>query len=123
VLKEIGDVIEEQLGKRGLGSAPAGDAGGGEEAGGGGGPMSRGAGISGEITSRSDVIRMLDKICDYYEQYEPTSPVPIFMKRAKKLVTMDFVALMRDLAPEAMAKIEVFTGEPAGGEQTAESSG
>ena len=58
---------------------------------------------------------MLDKICEYYEQYEPTSPVPIFMKRAKKLVTMNFVDLMKDLAPEAMAKIEVFTGEPAGG--------
>jgi type VI secretion system protein ImpA len=119
VLKEIGDVIEEQLGKRGLGSAPAGDAGGATDDG-GSGPVSRGAGISGEISSRSDVIRMLDKICDYYEQYEPTSPVPIFMKRAKKLVTMDFVALMKDLAPEAMAKIEVFTGEPAAG---AESSG
>ncbi|MGN6366905.1 MAG: type VI secretion system protein TssA [Phycisphaerae bacterium] len=114
VLKEIGEVIEEQLGKRGLGSAPAVDGGSGEEASGGGGVVSRGAGISGEITSRNDVIRMLDKICDYYEQYEPTSPVPIFMKRAKKLVTMDFVALMRDLAPEAMGKIEVFTGEPAG---------
>ena len=121
VLKEIGDVIEEQMAKRGLGSAPAGDAGGGEAESGGGGAASRGAGISGEISSRSDVIRMLDKICDYYEQYEPTSPVPIFMKRAKKLVTMDFVALMRDLAPEAMAKIEVFTGEPAGGEQAGSS--
>jgi type VI secretion system protein ImpA len=112
----MGGVIEEQLEKRGMGSAPAADeAGGGGEAGGEGGPVSRGGAISGEITSRSDVIKMLDKICDYYEQYEPTSPVPIFMKRAKKLVTMDFVALMRDLAPEAMAKIDVFTGEPSAG--------
>ena len=114
LLKEMGEVMEAQLGKRGMGSAPAAEeSGGGGEVSGEGGPVSRGGAISGEITSRSDVIRMLDKICEYYEKYEPTSPVPIFMKRGKKLVTMDFVALMRDLAPEAMAKIDVFTGEPS----------
>jgi hypothetical protein len=35
---------------------------------------------------------------------------------------MNFVDLMKDLAPEAMAKIEVFTGEPAGGGSTGESA-
>ncbi len=55
---------------------------------------------------------MLDKINDYYERYEPTSPVPVFMNRAKRLVTMSFVDLIKDLAPEAMAKIDVFTGQP-----------
>ena len=66
--------------------------------------------LSGEISSRSDVIRVLDKICEYYERFEPASPVPIFMQRAKRLVTMNFVDMIKDLAPEAMAKIEVFTG-------------
>jgi hypothetical protein len=40
------------------------------------------------------------------------------MQRAKRLVTMNFVDLIKDLAPEAMAKIEVFTGtagEPPAG--------
>jgi len=114
VLEQLKGVMQEQLAKRGIGEAPvsteAGDVGGGADA----GPISRGA-ISGEIGSRSDVVRMLDKICDYYKQYEPTSPVPIFMKRAKKLATMNFIDLMKDLAPEAMSKIEVFMGESADG--------
>jgi type VI secretion system protein ImpA len=115
VLGQIQGVMQEQLAKRGIGEAPASTDAADDGGVASGGPISRGA-ISGEISSRSDVIRMLDKICAYYDQYEPTSPVPIFMKRAKKLVTMSFVDLMKELAPEAMAKIEVFTGEPASGE-------
>jgi len=107
-------VLDTQLAKRGIGEAPAteDDSGGGATDGGDSAPRGGGA-ISGEIGSRNDVIRMLDKICDYYEKYEPTSPVPVFMKRAKRLVTMNFVDLIKDLAPEAMQKIDVFTGEPA----------
>jgi type VI secretion system protein ImpA len=117
VLTDLQNVLQEQLAKRGIGESPvteeraAGPSGGSDS-----GP--RGGAISGEISSRADVVRMLEKICDYYDRYEPTSPVPIFMNRAKRLVTMNFVDLMKDLAPEAMAKIEVFTGEPSsGGEQ------
>jgi type VI secretion system protein ImpA len=70
---------------------------------------------SGEISSREDVVRMLEKICEYYARSEPTSPVPIFMERAKRLVAMNFVDLIKDLAPEAMGKIDVFTGKPPPG--------
>lgn len=116
VLGELKDVIQGYLAKRGVGEAPSTEINSGSDDSGGGGGQPRGAGISGEIGSRSDVIRMLDKICDYYDRYEPTSPVPIFMKRAKKIATMSFVDLMRDLAPEAMSKIEVFTGESTSSE-------
>ncbi len=68
--------------------------------------------LSGEIGSRADVVRVLDKICEYYERFEPASPVPMFMKRAKRLVTMSFVDVIKDLAPDAMARIEVFAGAP-----------
>jgi type VI secretion system protein ImpA len=113
--------MDTQLDKRGIGSPGAeGEAEGGgeatEEGGGGEGATAVRRGISGEITSREDVIRMLDKINNYYEKYEPGSPVPIFMARAKRLVTMNFVDLIKDLAPDAMEKISVFTGEGGGGE-------
>jgi type VI secretion system protein ImpA len=119
-LEALKAVMDTQLDKRGIGSPDAGTEGeavaeGGEES--GGGAVRRG--ISGEITSREDVIRMLEKINNYYEKYEPGSPVPIFMARAKRLVTMNFVDLIKDLAPDAMEKISVFTGEAAdGGEAT-----
>jgi hypothetical protein len=38
------------------------------------------------------------------------------MKRAKRLVTMSFVDLIKDLAPDANDRINIFVGET--GEQT-----
>jgi len=113
ILNLVKGVLDEQLAKRGIGEAPASAAAGagGSAAGGAGAhPAGGGVALTGEISSRSDVVRVLDKICEYYERFEPTSPVPIFMQRAKRLVTMNFVDLIKDLAPEAMAKIDVFTG-------------
>jgi type VI secretion system protein ImpA len=118
--------IDGQLGKRGIGDAPAPTeaAGGGEVGGGdlgGGVAVSRGGvALNGEISSRADVLRVLDKICEYYDQFEPASPVPIFMKRAKKLVTMSFVDVIRELAPEAMSKIDLYTGSSGEGSPPAE---
>ncbi len=106
VLNQLSGTVNEQLAKRGMGEAAA--VGGTESAGTGG---VRGVAISGEIGSRTDVIRVLDKICEYYERFEPASPVPMFMKRAKRLVTMSFVDVIKDLAPEAMQKIDVYSGQ------------
>jgi type VI secretion system protein ImpA len=64
----------------------------------------------GEITSRNEVIRALDAVCGYYERYEPSSPVPILLRRAQRLVSMNFVDIMRNLAPSAMSDIEKITG-------------
>lgn len=117
LIKAAGNAVAEQLAKRGVGEAPvaegaSADAGGGGVGGGGALPRPGGVALTGEISSRTDVLRVLDKICEYYERFEPTSPVPIFMQRAKRLVTMNFVDLIKDLAPEAMSKIDVFTGAP-----------
>lgn len=57
-----------------------------------------GPAISGSIRSRDDVVRMLDKICDYYRQIEPGSPVPYILRRAQKLALMNFVDAMQELS-------------------------
>jgi type VI secretion system protein ImpA len=48
------------------------------------------------------VIRALDKICDYYKRYEPSSPVPLFLNRAKRLASKSFLEILRDLTPDAL---------------------
>lgn len=68
------------------------DGGAGDAGSGGGGAL-----ISGSIRSRDDVVRMLEKICDYYRQVEPGSPVPYLLKRAQKLAVMNFVDAMQEL--------------------------
>ena len=69
-----------------------------------------GAGMSGTIQSRADVIRALDLICDFYRQNEPSSPVPLILQRAHRLVDKDFITIMTDLTPEALAQLQVITG-------------
>jgi len=64
-----------------------------------------------EVQSRDDVLAMLDKICSYYERNEPSSPVPLLMQRARRLVTMNFVDLIRDLADKGMPQIEAIAGK------------
>ena len=58
--------------------------------------------LTGDIASRDDVIRALDKICDYYKRYEPSSPVPLFLNRAKRLASKSFLEILRDLTPDAV---------------------
>jgi len=63
-----------------------------------------------EITNRQDIINLLEKICAYYEQNEPASPVPLLLKRAMGLVEKDFLTIMGDLAPDSLAQIKLISG-------------
>ena len=67
--------------------------------GGGGGSGARRS-VSGAVNSRDDVIRVLDLIGAYYRSHEPSHPMPLMLERAKGWVTMDFMTLMKDLAPD-----------------------
>jgi type VI secretion system protein ImpA len=77
----------------------------------GGRPVARGGpSVSGTIQTRSDVIKALDLICDYYRENEPSSPVPLILERAKRLVDKDFMEIMTDLNPDALTQLQVITG-------------
>jgi len=67
--------------------------------------------ISGEISTREDVLKMIDKICAYYARHEPSSPLPLLLKRCRRLVPMSFKEIVGDLAPDALAKVELITGK------------
>jgi type VI secretion system protein ImpA len=66
---------------------------------------------TGEIRSREDVLKILFKICEYYDRCEPSSPVPLMLKRAARLAKMDFMGIMNDLSPDAISQIRTITGE------------
>jgi type VI secretion system protein ImpA len=68
------------------------------------------AGGSGDIARREDVIMMIERICAYYVRVEPSSPVPLLLQRAKRLVTMDFLDIVRDLADQGLAQVGTVAG-------------
>jgi type VI secretion system protein ImpA len=66
--------------------------------------------MNGEIKSREDVVRILDRLCDYLNRHEPSSPVPLLLKGAKRLMSKSFIEVIRDLGPEGLAQIERISG-------------
>lgn len=63
-----------------------------------------------ELNSREQVLAALDKILSYYERREPASPIPLLLRRVKRLVPMDFLDLMEDLAPSAVKQLKEIGG-------------
>ncbi len=65
---------------------------------------------SGAIRSRADVSGALDRIIGYYRQNEPSSPIPLVLERAKRLVNADFMTIMKDMAPGGVENVQKITG-------------
>jgi type VI secretion system protein ImpA len=69
----------------------------------------------GPITSRADAVKSLDLVCRYFEQHEPSSPVPLLLRRAKRLIAKDFMAILKDLAPDGLDEAEKIVGGAGSG--------
>lgn len=71
---------------------------------------SKSSGGIGAVRTRDDVVRVLDLCCAYYERNEPSSPVPILLRRAQRLVTKNFMEILRDLTPDGVSQAEMIRG-------------
>jgi type VI secretion system protein ImpA len=111
MLREMDHLFAQQIERTGGGPAGAGlaapdDSGSGAEA-----PASGATGgRPGEIRNRNDVVRTIDQILAYYRDNEPSSPIPLLLRRAQRLASMDFLALIRELAPDGLSQIQNITG-------------
>ncbi|WON77452.1 ImpA family type VI secretion system protein [Serratia sp. UGAL515B_01] len=63
------------------------------------------------IHSRQEVILMLDRILEYYQHHEPSHPAPIFIRRTKQMIGMDFISIVEDLLPDSLGALQQFTGK------------
>ncbi len=91
-------------------AAGAGDDGAAVSGGGGAvGPGPSGGGIGG-INNPNDVQNAIDRICEYYARVEPSSPVPLLLQRARRLVAADFLTIMKDIASEGVDQVNTLGG-------------
>jgi type VI secretion system protein ImpA len=93
-------VLDPDTGKRG--SAMEIDSG---EEGAGFATAAHGAAVAGPATPRRiasarDVCDALDAICAYYDECEPSSPLPVLLQRARRLVGKRFIEIIEDVAPD-----------------------
>jgi type VI secretion system protein ImpA len=62
------------------------------------------------LRSREDAITQLLAITTFIEQTEPTSPAPLLIRRAVKLMRLGFMDILRELSPDSLAQAEAITG-------------
>jgi type VI secretion system protein ImpA len=67
-------------------------------------------GATGSIRSRYDAVRALEAVAEYFRRHEPSSPVALLVERAKRVVSMDFLAVLAELAPDALEQARRATG-------------
>ena len=58
--------------------------------------------VPGEIRSKRDVQVSLEQICGYFERNEPSSPIPLLLKGAQRLLPMNFIEIMKFLDADAL---------------------
>jgi type VI secretion system protein ImpA len=64
----------------------------------------------GTLRSREDVLRMLDRVCEWLERHEPSNPAPLLIRRAQRLMTKNFMDIIRDLIPEGVDQVTRIAG-------------
>lgn len=82
----------------------------GSAGGGGGGSDGPGINTGGTLRSRQDVVVLLDKISEFLQRTEPTNPVPLILARAKRLMEMNFLELLQEIAPDGLVQAKNVTG-------------
>ena len=99
MLSRVRKLVDAQLAARGVGAATAG-----------GDAAEAAGGAVGAIKSRADAMRAMEAIATFFKQTEPSSPVPLFLERARRLVGKNFLEVLSDVAPDG-----VTTARAAGG--------
>jgi type VI secretion system protein ImpA len=66
--------------------------------------------VPGQINTRADAVAAIDRICDWYERNEPSHPAPLLLRRGQRLMQMNFLDIMRDLAPDGLQQVRGIAG-------------
>jgi len=75
-------------------------------------PAARGGGARGDIRSRDDAVRELERVCQWLERHEPSNPAPLLIRRAQRLMNMNFIDIIRDMASNGLEQVETVVGKP-----------
>ncbi len=84
---------------------------GGESGGVSGGGMVVQGGL-GALRNRQDAIQALEKVCEWIELNEPSNPAPLLIRRAQRLINMNFLDIIKDLVPDGVDQITKLAGIP-----------
>ncbi|MOA57099.1 hypothetical protein D3C78_1812120 [compost metagenome] len=56
---------------------------------------------------------MMERICLYFERYEPGHPAALLIRRAQRLMPLNFMEIIQDMAPETGQAFQNIVGSAA----------
>ncbi len=62
------------------------------------------------VNTRAEAMRLLELVSQYYQRNEPSSPLPLLLDRARRLADMNFLDIIRDIAPDGLGQAQIVTG-------------
>jgi type VI secretion system protein ImpA len=68
------------------------------------------SGAGGPLKTRDDAVRLLSQVITFLEKSEPGNPAPLLIKRAQRLIGMNFIDIINDLAPDALNTVQNIAG-------------
>lgn len=74
-------------------------------------PAAAAAQQPGAIRSREDAARELKRIADWFRDNEPSSPAPLMIEWARRMVSRSFLDIMNELGPEGLEQLRRGAGE------------
>lgn len=66
------------------------------------------------VSRREDALYLLDLAAAYFRTNEPSSPLPLLIDRARRLATMEFLDILRDIAPDGIGQAQIIAGPMPG---------
>jgi len=61
--------------------------------------------------NRGSIIIRLNSICEEIERHEPSNPAPLLIRRGIKMIELDFISILKQLAPDALSQVYNVIGQ------------
>jgi len=79
----------------------------------GSGAPSTPTGFPARLHTRADAFKMLAVVRKYFEEYEPSHPAPLLIRRIERLANLGFQEIVQELTPEGLKQLQTLAGLPA----------
>jgi type VI secretion system protein ImpA len=60
------------------------------------------------VATRAEALHLLEVAARYFEQNEPSSPLPLMLNRARGLANKTFLEILQDLAPDGFGQAQMI---------------
>jgi len=67
------------------------------------------------LRDREEALYAVELASSYFRTQEPSSPLPLLLDRARRLAGMEFMDILRDLAPDGLVQAQTIAGSAQAG--------